>query len=282
MENASHAFLDAVRKSMRQVRVAVGSATINPDLLTAAERLQYEGFLRREDTNMAILKQAETGVSIKEIVRLTRHSRGLVRRVLRGQRSDVFRVRESSLERHLPWLDAQWTASHCNGAELWRGLKAQGFRGSVRVATEWATRRRRAETSDTQSLQRVPSARTIARLMTNGRDTLSKSETVTIAAIEQGVLLLVEAREIIAAFHVMIRKKAHGDLDPWLARARASLVSSFANGVIRDNAAVNAAITTSWSNGQTEGQITKLKLVKLQMYGRAKLDLLQARLIGAV
>ncbi len=76
MENASHAFLDAVRKSMRQVRAAVGAATINPDLLTVAERIQYEGYLRREDT----LKQAETGVSIKEIVRLTGYSRGLVRR----------------------------------------------------------------------------------------------------------------------------------------------------------------------------------------------------------
>ena len=43
----------------------------------------------------------------------------------------------------------------------------------------------------------------------------------------------------------------------------------------------SAAITQSWSNGQTEGQITKLKLVKRQMYGRAKIDLLQARLIGA-
>jgi transposase len=128
MENASQAFLDAVRKSMRQVRVAVGSAAINPDLLTAAERIQDEGYLRREDTNAAILKQAETGVSIKEIVRLTGHSRGLVRRVLRGQRSDVFRVRESSLEHHLPWLDAQWAAGHCNGADLSRCLKAQGFR----------------------------------------------------------------------------------------------------------------------------------------------------------
>ena len=80
MENASHAFLDAVRKSMRQVRVAVGAATINPTLLTAAERIQYEGYLRREDTNAAILRQAEMGVSIKEIVRLTGHSRGLVAR----------------------------------------------------------------------------------------------------------------------------------------------------------------------------------------------------------
>jgi transposase len=36
-----------------------------------------------------------------------------------------------------------------------------------------------------------------------------------------------------------------------------------------------------WSNGPTEGQITKLKLVKRQMYGRAKLDLLRARLVAA-
>jgi transposase len=36
-----------------------------------------------------------------------------------------------------------------------------------------------------------------------------------------------------------------------------------------------------WFNGQTEGQITKLKLVKRQMYGRGKLDLLQARDLGA-
>lgn len=91
MENASHAFLDAVRKSMRQVRAAVGSATINHDLLTAAERIQYDGYLRREDTDSAILRQAGAGVSIKEIVQLTGPSRGLVRRVLRGQRSDVFR-----------------------------------------------------------------------------------------------------------------------------------------------------------------------------------------------
>jgi transposase len=44
---------------------------------------------------------------------------------------------------------------------------------------------------------------------------------------------------------------------------------------------VRAAIVSQWSNGQTEVQITKLKLVKRQMHGRGKLDLLQARLIGA-
>ena len=64
-------------------------------------------------------------------------------------------------------------------------------------------------------------------------------------------------------------------------RARASLVASFARGVTNDEVAVRAAITSPWSNGQTEGQITRLKLVRRQMYGRGKIDLLQARLIGA-
>jgi transposase len=229
--------------------------------------------VRREDANAVILGLAKEGVTIKEIVRRTEHSRGLVRKVLRGQRSDVFRVRESSLELHLQWQR--------NATELWRRLKRQGFRGCLRVVSEWAARRRQAEKVDSSVLSRAPSARTIARLMTIGRDGLSKAETITIAAIEGGVPLLVQAREIIAAFQAMVRKKSLADLERWLEQARSSLVASFANGVIKDQAAVSAAITSPWSNGQTEGQITKLKLVKRQMYGRGKLDLLQARVIGA-
>lgn len=71
------------------------------------------------------------------------------------------------------------------------------------------------------------------------------------------------------------------EIDPWMTEAGASLIASFATGITKDKAAVRAAIVEPWSNGQTEGQITKLKLVKRQMYGRAKIDLLQARLTGA-
>jgi transposase len=282
MENASRAFLDAVRKSMRQIRSVIGATVIDPELLTAAERIQYEGYLRREETNMAILALAQHSVPIKQIVRETGHSRKLVRQVIRGERTDVFRMRQSSLEPHLPWLDGQWDAGARNATDLWRRLKQRGFRGSLRVIGEWATRRRRAEKADTEALHRIPSARTIARLMTTGRDLLSKSETVTIAAIETGVLPLVEARTLIIEFQSMIRNKAPAGLKNWLERASQSLVVSFARGVTNDEAAVRAAMTLSWSNGQTEGQITKLKLVKRQMYGRGKLDLLQARLIGAI
>lgn len=281
MENASRAFLDAVRKSLRQIRTAIGATTVDPNLLTAAERLQYEGYLRREETNTAVLALAKDGVPIKEIVRRSGHSRGLVRRIMRGERTDVFRVRQSSLEAWLPWLDAQWDAGARNVTGLWRRLKERGYRGSLRVVGEWATRRRRAEKADAGSLRRIPSARTVARLMTTARDHLSKSETVTIAAIEAGVPSLVEARQFILDFQAMIRAKAVNDLTDWLARAGESLVASLARGIMNDEAAVRAAFTQPWSNGQTGVQITKLKLVKRQMYGRAKIDLLEARLIGA-
>jgi transposase len=79
----------------------------------------------------------------------------------------------------------------------------------------------------------------------------------------------------------MIRSKSARKLDEWLEAVRNSLVGSFAGGVAKDLDAVRNAIISPWSNGQTEGQITRLKLIKRQMYGRAKLDLLQARLIGA-
>lgn len=282
MENASRAFLDAVRASMRPIRAAVGATMINPKLLTSAERLQYEGYLRREETNAAIMAQIKAGVPLRRIAKNTGHSRKVVRAVARGERSDVFRTRESSLELHLPWLNAQWDSGARNATALWRKLKEQqGFRGSLRVIGEWATRRRRAEKAGAETLTRVPSARTIARLMTISRDNLTRAETVIVAAVEAGVPAVVEARETIADFHAMVRRKDVSDLTIWIARALQSLIAAFARGVIKDEAAVRAAIELPWSNGQTEGQITKLKLVKRQMYGRGKIDLLQARLIGA-
>ena len=76
-----------------------------------------------------------------------------------------------------------------NGAGLWRRLQARGFRGSLRVVSEWRHVAGGSRASD-QQLQKVPSARTIARLMTTARDHLSKADTITIAAIEAGVPLL--------------------------------------------------------------------------------------------
>jgi len=64
METPSAAFLEAVRLSMRAIRSALGAARIGPALLTAAERLRHEGFLRREHTTRQVLALKEAGRSI--------------------------------------------------------------------------------------------------------------------------------------------------------------------------------------------------------------------------
>jgi transposase len=250
-------------------------------VLSCAERRQHSGWLRREEENTGILALAKQGVAIKEIVRRTGKSRGLVRQVVRGSRTDMFRSRMCSLDPFLKQLDADWMSGCHNGAALWRKAKAAGFAGGMRTISEWATRQRRATATANARPHMVGSARGIARMMTSDRDALSKTGACTMAMIETTVPALVLARDLMDRFHGMIQRRMSADLEPWIVDATPSLLGSFAKGIVQDRAGVRAALTQPWSNGQTEGQNTKLKLVKRQMYGRAKLDLLRARLLGA-
>ena len=116
-------------------------------------------------------------------------------------------------------------------------------------------------------------------MLTSEREQASSARLVT--TIKRALPDLVTARDLIDRFHDLIRRRKSIDLDAWIAEAASSLLASFASGIVSDQAAVQAALKEPWSNGQTEGQNTKLKLIKRQMYGRAKLDLLRARLLGA-
>ncbi|MBP3957833.1 transposase [Gemmata sp. G18] len=78
----------------------------------------------------------------------------------------------------------------------------------------------------------------------------------------------------------MTRGSSKAPLSDWLVRAEARgsrLVQSFAEALRTDAAAVQAELSTSWSNGPVEGQVNRLKTIKRSMYGRAGLALLRAR-----
>jgi len=100
------------------------------------QRRQIVDLLADWESNQTIRDLAGKGASIKAITRLTGRSRKLVRSVLRGTDDDVFRCRASVLEPHLAKLGAEWEAGCHNGAELWRRLRAAGFKGSQRAVTE--------------------------------------------------------------------------------------------------------------------------------------------------
>jgi len=82
----------------------------------------------------------------------------------------------------------------------------------------------------------------------------------------------------------LIRQRQPAQLDPWLQRATASAVDAGrrgAPGLYEDDEAVKAGVTLPWSSGPVEGHINRVKLIKRQVFGRAKFDLLCKRVLCA-
>jgi transposase len=92
------------------------------------------------------------------------------------------------------------------------------------------------------------------------------------------------AGELARGFLAIVRQRDHHALEPWVGQAERSELPElrgFAVGLRRDWGAVSAGLELPWSNGQTEGQVNKLKLLKRQMYGRASFELLRRRCLLA-
>ena len=116
-------------------------------------------------------------------------------------------------------------------------------------------------------------------MMTTARDHLLRSDSVTVARIEAAVPDLAAACAMTGRFANLVTNGEHDNLEEWLSEAGGRLLASLARGLNADKHAILAALRELWSNRQTEGQINKLKALKRQMYGRANLYLLRARLV---
>ncbi len=80
-------------------------------------------------------------------------------------------------------------------------------------------------------------------------------------------------------------EQARSRLKGWIERAKASEIAelkAFAVKLSQDTEAVVAAMILPYSQGQIEGQVNKVKLIKRSMYGRGKFDLLRQRVLYAV
>jgi transposase len=130
---------------------------------------------------------------------------------------------------------------------------------------------------------RLPSARQAAWMLL--RPEKLKDEERLMAELLCRLAPEVERAQQLALSFVEVIKERHADgLRGWLINAQRSEVAefvTFANGLTADLQAVRAALEYEWSQGQVEGQVHRLKLVKRQMYGRGKLDLLRARVLYA-
>jgi transposase len=95
---------------------------------------------------------------------------------------------------------------------------------------------------------------------------------------------IARVHELTQGFLIMVRERGGRDLEAWITAATASGIDAlarFARGLWEDLAAVTVGLTLPWSNGPVEGQITRLKLLKRQGYGRAGSTLLRQRVLQA-
>ena len=129
----------------------------------------------------------------------------------------------------------------------------------------------------------LPSACEVAWMLLRGEE-LADEEKPVVELLRRLSPEAARAQELAVGFVGLIKERRADDLRGWLIEARRSGVAefrSFANGLTSDFQAVRAVLEYEWSQGQVEGQVHRLKLVKRQMYGRGKLDLLRARVLYA-
>ena len=109
------------------------------------------------------------------------------------------------------------------------------------------------------------------------------AEQAYVTQIQQHDPTIAQIATLAEAFAQLVRQRTPHALQSWIETVLMSGLPDlkrFATGLQQD-AAVRAACELPYSNGQTEGQVTRLKLLKRQMYGRAKLDLLRQRVLHA-
>jgi len=234
------------------------------------------------------------GHSASRIARELGLSRRSVFRYLRRERCPAWGLggsRRSRLDGYREWIDARLAEGFMNVAALHRQLTERGFRGSYGSVYEFATkrlgvagiRRERLNAADPPASQ-PPSARQLSFEWARRPEDRGVAEQARLNAIRARSTELTAALDLAEEFADLIRKRSSGTLSEWLTRGEASSspdLRRFAEGIRRDEAAVQAAVTETWSNGPVEGHVNRLKTIKRQMYGRAGFVLLRARVVNA-
>lgn len=225
------------------------------------------------------------GLSMRRIARLTGLSRGTVQRYVQsGHFTETAprTPRPTSLDPFKDYLQRRWLAGCRNASQLFREIQAQGFGGTCSWVSRYihGLRVAAAEPIASQPIK-PPSSRSITPLFLRRPEELSQSENAFLLCLRENPLMQ-NVYDLAQRFMTLLRQRQKGSLSCWREDARSSAITAiagFSKGLEQDLPAVEAGLSLPWSNGPTEGQVNRLKLVKRSMYGRAGFDLLKARVL---
>lgn len=256
---------------------------------------------KRFENHQKVWELHSQGWSAKAIAQKLSIGRTTVFRYLRNPtfierrgRSDKGR---SLVTPYQDYIIKRWNEGCRETKILFSEIKQQGFSGSYVTVARYTARLRecqglkKRQRYSTKRLPKIikPSKKSLTPysvawlILGNSEEEISKSE-------QEELIMLLKAQnpslregiELAEDFISLVRQRQTSELDSWLISAYNSILSPFsrfAKSLFEDYRAVKAAVTMSWSNGPVEGQINRLKMLKRQMYGRAKIDLLTKRFL---
>jgi transposase len=216
--------------------------------------------------------------------------------------------KEGKLDPFVPYLLSRWQESEYNGTQLYREIQERGYSGSRPLVAlfiadlrrmhppaagtqrAWVRKDGRASGYPTLEKPALPpppkrkrlTPSQVAWLFVCCPEKLTERQQKQVETVRQAGADFEHVYALAQDFVRMITKPQAEAFEGWLQRAEQSGIAAlkgFAKGLRHDYAAVSAALTLSWSNGQTEGQVHRLKLMKRLAYGRASFDLLRLRVL---
>jgi len=194
------------------------------------------------------------------------------------------RKRQREFDPYAPYVLKRWEQGERNGTHLWQEIAAQGYPGSQRMVYRFLKTLKAQQIAASAAGQCLPhySSTAAISLFMRPPDKLGQIEQEHLAAFRRAAPSLETTYRLVQDFLVMMRQREGERLDAWLSQVHESQLpelEGFAHGVERDKEAVQADLTLAINNGQVEGQVTKIKLIKRLMYGRAGFALLRQRVL---
>jgi transposase len=229
------------------------------------------------------------GLSQRAIARELGLHRQTVQRYVKAETAPI-RVRRASrqgiLAPYEDYLRKRWHEGERNGMALWREIVAQGYPGGRSNVARLVTQLRKQEQSrevDAEPLRGLTPRQALGPLLVPPeRRTVEQKATIRLLnALDPQIA---QSAALLERFVRILRERAAEDLAAWVRDAAQSDIEELVEFVKRlrqDYDAVEAACTLEWSQGQVEGQITRLKAIRRQMYGRGNFDLVRKRVLYA-
>ena len=233
----------------------------------------------------AVQRLVARGRSLKGISRDLQLDYYTVRRHARAATVDELLVkvinRSTLLDDYKPHLHQRWNEGCRNASRLHREIQALGYPGG-RDGVARYTRLLKSATIVPPAPRPTPRPRRILKWITTRPELLQPEEAFDLKEIHGACPELEAATRHVRGFADMMTNLRGHELPDWIAGVLGDdlpSIRAFAQGLQYDEEAVIAGLSTTWSSGQVEGQVTRVKLIKRQGYGRAKLDLLRKRIL---